>query len=276
MKGLEAQIAEWAAEEDNIRAVAIVGSRARVDVPADEWSDLDVVLIAQDPSTILARDDWARAFGPLKLTFLEPTALRNGWERRVLYEDGTDVDFSVVPLEVTDAADAIGVAARGIRILLDKDGELTRRFSGLGQPPPPAPPDQDALRELASDFFYHAVWAARKLRRGEVFTAKRCSDGYLDWLLVRILEWHARAQDPSVDTWHTGRFLERWADARAVAELGETYARYDAADVRRALFARMDFFRRYARETAKLLDLAYPADEDEFATNLVEQILRSD
>jgi aminoglycoside 6-adenylyltransferase len=273
VKDLEPQITAWAEQEDGIRAVAVVGSKARAEVPADEWSDLDVVIISEDPPAILDRDDWARAFGPVKLTFLEPTALQNGWERRVLYEDGTDVDFSVVPLAVVDEQDAIGVAARGIRILVDKDGELTRRVSGFEPPPPPAPPDQDALRELVSDFYYHALWAARKLARGEVFTAKRCSDGYLDWILVRILEWHARARDPSVDTWHAGRFLERWADPQAVADLGETYSRYDAADVERALYARMEFFRRYARETAELLGLEYPADEDEFATTLVRKVL---
>jgi aminoglycoside 6-adenylyltransferase len=270
---LEARIAEWAIGEDAIRAVAIVGSRARSEVPADEWSDLDVVVISEDPGALLDRDDWARALGPLKLTFLEPTALQNGLERRVLYEDGTDVDFSIVPLEVVDAEDAIGVAARGIQILVDKDGELTRRLSDLEQPPPPRPPDQAALRELTSDFLYHSVWAARKLRRGEVFTAKRCSDGYLDWILVRVLEWHARAKDPTVDTWHSGRFLERWASPRAIAELGETYARYDAADVARALFARLEFFRRYAGETADLLGLEYPVEEDEFATALVHELL---
>jgi hypothetical protein len=36
---LESRVAEWAAAEENVRAAALVGSRARVDVPADEWSD---------------------------------------------------------------------------------------------------------------------------------------------------------------------------------------------------------------------------------------------
>jgi aminoglycoside 6-adenylyltransferase len=242
-------------------------------VPADEWSDLDVVIIADDPPALLARDDWARGFGPLVLTFLEPTALRNGWERRALYEDGTDVDFSVVPLEVVHAPDAREVAARGIRVLLDKDGELTQLVETLRPPPPPAPPGTAELRELADDFFYHAVWAARKLRRGEVFTGKGAVDGYMKRLLLRLLEWHARARDPAADAWHEGRFLERWADPDALAELRLAYAHYDADDVRRALLATMALFRRVALETAALLVLEYPERDDAFASRLVHELL---
>ena len=32
----------WAAYEDNVRTAVIIGSRARSDHPADEWSDLDI------------------------------------------------------------------------------------------------------------------------------------------------------------------------------------------------------------------------------------------
>ena len=86
-------------------------------------------------------------------------------------------------------------------------------------PPAAALPDEAAFRELAHDFWYHALWTAKKLRRGEVYTALLCLDGYLKVRLVVLLGWHARAVDPSVDTWHAGRFLERWADPGALAAL---------------------------------------------------------
>jgi aminoglycoside 6-adenylyltransferase len=106
-----------------------------------------------------------------------------------------------------------------------------------------------------SDFWYHALWTARKLRRGEVFTAKACCDGRMKWILIRMLEWHAGDRD----TWHDGRFLEEWADPRAITELCDAYARYDAADVERALFARWIFV--VAQEVADQLGLPYAAGE---------------
>ena len=116
MTDLEARIAAWAAGEENVRASALVGSRARADVPADEWSDFDIVLFARDPAALLVRDDWVATFGRPRLTFLEPTAVGEQLERRVLYEDGTDVDFAIVPIELLDHPAVAHVASRGIRV----------------------------------------------------------------------------------------------------------------------------------------------------------------
>jgi len=270
---LEEKIVAWAEREDAVRAAAIVGSRARVDAPADEWSDLDVVLFALDPAALLERDDWVRAFGSVKLTFLEPTAVGGQRERRVLYEDGTGVDFSIVSFELTEHTAAAQVAARGIRVLLDKDGELRRRLSEVPPRQRPPLPTQHELSEVVQDFYYHAIWAAKKLRRGELFTAKQAVDSYMKRLLLRMLEWHARAHDPEVDTWHEGRFLERWADPAALEELRRAYAYYDEADVRRALLVTMELFGRLARETAELLELAYAEGAAAFGTKMARDLL---
>src|SRR5262249_22039737 len=160
---LEEAIAQWGAGEDNVRAIAVVGSRARSDVPADEWSDYDVVVFARDPAALLVREDWVATFGRPMLTFLEPTAVRNPRERRVLQDEGTDVAFGVVPIELLEHPAVARVASRGIRVLLDKDDELVPRLADV-PPVETLPPTEEALRELVSDFYYHAVWAARKLR----------------------------------------------------------------------------------------------------------------
>ena len=273
MTELEEKITAWAGGERDVRAVALVGSRARTDSPADEWSDWDVVIFADDSAALLERDDWVDAFGAVKLTFLEPTAVGGQRERRVLYEDGTDVDFSVVPFELTEHAAAAQVAARGIRVLLDKDGELRRRLNEV-PPRQRAPlPTQHELSEVVQDFYYHGIWAAKKLRRGELFTAKQAVDSYMKRLLLRMLEWHARVRDPEVDTWHEGRFLESWADPNALEELRLAYARYDEEDVQRALFVTLDLFRRLARETAAARGLTYAGDAEAFGTQMVRELL---
>ena len=42
-KRLIKRFVKWAKTETNIRAAIIIGSRARVDHPADDWSDLDLL-----------------------------------------------------------------------------------------------------------------------------------------------------------------------------------------------------------------------------------------
>jgi aminoglycoside 6-adenylyltransferase len=73
--------------------------------------------------------------------------------------------------------------------------------------------------------------------------------------LVTLIGWHARAVDPDVDTWHAGRFLERWADPGVLVALELAYARYSVREVARALWATIDIFQGLEEETAARLGL---------------------
>jgi aminoglycoside 6-adenylyltransferase len=218
---------------------------------------------------------WVAEFGRPVLTFVEPTAVGRKRERRVLYESGEDVDLPLVPLAALDLLESPEVApviARGYRALVDKIGLEQRLRAASGHAPIAAAPTQAELTELASDVWYHALWSAKKLRRGEVFTAKQCIDGYLKARLVTLLQWHARAVDPATETWHAGRFLERWADPGALAALEDAYARYDVREVARALWATIDLWEVLEAETASRLGLAVELDHSELRARIAEVV----
>jgi aminoglycoside 6-adenylyltransferase len=277
---IERRFTAWAEARPDIRAACVLGSRARSDRPADEWSDLDVVVFADDADLLLRSTDWIREMGEPVITFVEPTAAGDGLERRVLYEGGLDVDYSIFPTERLEAlggdelAEVEDIVARGMRILLDRDGGLARLARLTPARPEPAAPSQEQFDEQVNDFWYHAVWAAKKLRRGEILMAKGVTDGYMKRLLVRMVAHHAQAADLETDTWHDGRFFEQWADPRALEQLRHAYSSYDREDVARALPATMDLFRWVAREVAQRLGLSYPAAADEYATSLVTSYVR--
>jgi aminoglycoside 6-adenylyltransferase len=276
MELVEAAVTSWAHEQVDVRAAVVVGSQARTETPADRWSDLDVILVVDDPEPYATDPSWVAEFGEPVLTFLEPTAVGAEREWRVLYETGEDVDFPLIPVAALERLDAIeGVSqllARGYRVLLDEIG-LAERLRVVARGAREAsPPSERGLTELASDFWYHALWAAKKLRRGEVFVAKGCVDGYLKARLVTLLEWHARAVDPSLDTWHDGRFLERWADPGALAALESAYARYDVRDVARALWATVHLFQGIEEETARRLGLHVELPETELRRRIAELV----
>lgn len=265
----------WAAGEDAIRAAVVIGSRARKDHPADEWADLDIVIWSTNPTPYLSSPDWAAAIAEPLLSFVEVSGAESRVrERRVLFAGGLDVDFAFVDAASADqlaegGADLANVFGRGARVLLDRDGTAAKLIASAAPAPTRAAPDAAALAEVAADFWYHAVWTAKHLRRGELWWAKGGCDGHLKELLRVVLEWDAAAQGR--DPWFRGRFLEKWADPAIVEGMGRAFARYDAESVWAALAVTMDLFSRIARQLATSLALPYPDGAEEHARRLVEE-----
>jgi aminoglycoside 6-adenylyltransferase len=272
----------WAQGEENIRAAFVFGSRARDDRPADEWSDLDLLFLAERPQIYMEATDWLLHIGNPWLSFLERTP-DGGFERRVLFEGGLDVDFVPASIagfrqQLAEGLPAMGIdiLRRGFTVLIDKDGLAGEITAVQAQDRAPVPSSETEYLNVVNDFWYHTVWTVKHLRRGELWWAKSCCDSYLKNLLLQMLELHARASNgPDFDTWMRGRFLEAWADPRAVAALPQIFAHYEEVDIGRALLATMELFRWLALETADIFGYAYPVFGDERCSELVRLLFCS-
>lgn len=253
--GFVGDVAAWADAQPDVRVVLLIGSQARSDAPADEYSDVDLVLLVDDPPRYLRDDGWLRALGEPLLTFLEPTAVGNFEERRVLFGDGLEVDFSFAPTAVARARspEVDAVLARGCVIVYDSIGvELPAPAAA----PSAAAPSQPRLEQLSHDFWYHVLWAAKKLRRGELLIAKQVCDCYLTERLVQLVRWRGHGRE----TWHGYRFFERWAGSATIAALGPTFARYNDADIARALRATAELFGDVEEDVVRRFGLTAPVD----------------
>jgi aminoglycoside 6-adenylyltransferase len=283
MQDLIEQFTTWVREQADVRSAIILGSQARADRPADNLSDLDLAVIVKDPMSYLSDTTWLRRFGEPCLTFVEATAVGNFRERRVLFRDGRDVDFSLLPavvvqqmLERQVPTEITDVLRRGFRILVDKDG-LAERLTDRTRWSEKAHdvPTELHWLETGHDFLYHAVWAAKKAKRGELWIAKSSCDGYLKNLILRLIEWHAQSKSDR-DTWHKGRFLEHWAEPEILQELPGTFASYTLVDVQRALLANLRFYERFGREVARALGYGFPDEAYSFATAQLKRLIAED
>jgi len=272
----------WAKAEPNVRVAAIIGSQARSDHPADQWSDLDILMFVSNVQPFVTDGGWVEEIGPAWLSFVERTPDGQAWERRVLFAGGLDVDFALNPAAWLSSVlsngippDMADVMRRGYRVLLDKDGLLGK----IGQMPLPnaprfQPPAETEFLNVVHDFWYHSLWTIRHLRRGEIWWAKSGCDGRLKALLHQMLEWHAHATNAAaVDTWMRGRFLEEWGDPRAVTQLRHVFAHYDAQDIARALLASMEIFRWLAQETADSWGYVCPAVAEQKTACIVQELV---
>lgn len=233
---LERSVARWAAERADVRALLIVGSRARTDTPADRWSDHDFVVVVEDAEPFLASAGWVGEIGPALLHFVEDTATGGLLERRVLFADGADADFTLMPLAavatVFDRPDVRSVVARGVRVLYDE--------GVIGELPTATAESAPDLRALVHEFWYRAILTLRKLRRGEVHVAAQSCNCRLRVLLRRAIELEADAAGR--DAWHEGRFFERWARPEWRERMAATIAGEDPAEVEAAVRAACALF----------------------------------
>jgi aminoglycoside 6-adenylyltransferase len=283
------EITRFSKAREDIKAAFVVGSQARPIRPADEWSDLDVVFITTKPDSYLESGAWLGELGSIvpEITFVEGTAVANQLERRVLFDNGVDVDFAIFPAAAfvhvlggaSPSEEILSVPRRGIRILKDTENLVPSEFkhaeANPAEPPAASPVERRQVSaqeytQALSDFLYHYVWAARKLRRGELFVAKACCDGHMKRLLLRMIEWYMRAEKGGdYDTWHEGRFIEKWADGWILEGLGAAYARYDPSEVASALHSTFDLYAKMARDLAAKLGFPYPARKEAFARKQV-------
>jgi len=265
---LLARIRAWAPTRPELRGALLVGTAARTTRPADEHSDLDVILFVDDPTPWVDDAAWVRDLGEPWLTFIESTMIGHMVERRVLFDNGVDVDFSLVPppaLEPTNA-DLLShvrlTLQRGAVVLHDPDGFLARAIAAADAAPAVARvhrPSSPEVANVVGDLLYHVVWAARKAARGELWVAAECLNAHMQGRLLTLAGWHAALVGGAVDTWHGGRFIEQWADPRAVAGLRRSMATSERASISAALRSACELTELLGGELAPRVGWTYPA-----------------
>ncbi len=111
----------WARRQPGIGAIALAGSHARGTAGPD--SDIDLILLLDDPQAFLADTSWVRAFGEPVCQAVEQ------WGKvtslRVWYADRREVEYGLTGLDwgsdPTDEGD-MRVIRDGIQVLYERDG----------------------------------------------------------------------------------------------------------------------------------------------------------
>lgn len=229
-----------------IRAAAIFGSRARTDRPADQWADVDM-LIVSDSASLRDSTGWLAEIRPIWVSLLQQAPLPNKWFWQVVFEGGLDFDVIMLePGELQRLIDGEGgdeAFGHGMVILADKDGELADVKFRPAAPDEPPLLDADAFTFTISDLSMQLVYAVKHLMRGELWVAKAHLDGWLREIFLRLIRWDAHLRDPTVVTSTRGRRIEQWASPDACAALVATSATYEARSLAAALDAIIPNFR---------------------------------
>lgn len=114
----------WSRRRRDIRAVALVGSYARMQ--ANPASDVDLVIIANDPQKYLTQTEWLRDFGIVITQKVEDYGKLTSL--RVWYESGLEVEYGFTTREWVKSPLDRGtkrVIEDGMRVLFEKETLLS-------------------------------------------------------------------------------------------------------------------------------------------------------
>jgi len=277
-KTFESNFTSWAKSTDDIRAAFIVGSRSRIDHPADEWADLDIIIYENNSDFYLRNTDWLQNLGNIWTTFAYKTSSGEP-ERLTLFEGGYQVDMVFLASDILyqlakDRTVPVNFR-RGVKVLADKDNVAGCIVPTEYKPASTPQVDNDAFVQAVNMFFFCSLYIAKQIVRGELWTAK-AKENDLRALLLTMMEWHAKAlHGCDYDVWHGGRFLHEWIDRKTLKELKRTFSPYEKVDSLRGLMASISLFRRISIETANKLKLDYPTDTDNHITGWIRDNIES-
>jgi len=269
-------IISFARENENVNALILIGSQARTENYADEYSDIDLILVAKNPDNFISSDEWLINIGVPHISFVEPT-IGGEKERRVIFDNALDVDFVIISQKQAQNAlqsnEGLEILSNGYKILVNKNNLTIPPLINPLEKSYPVP-SEDIFTNVVNDFWFHAIWTTKKLLRKELWAAKFCMDSYMKGKLLWMIEQYEHGKyGQSYNTWYGGRFIDSWADQNIKNCLCKTFAHYEKTDMISALIETMNLFRSLAIEVAKAYGFEYPSHADEYSTNWVHEKL---
>jgi len=231
----------WSQQTDEVEGAIVIGSQAREMLLADQWSDLDLMVLVRTPDTFLNENQWLNRFGNVVCAFNYITPLHfTTWDwcvKRILLDDNRDIDFSILPYDHLDEVLAVNqdIMAKGYRVIYDAHApQLESKIDALvavHKDSATKPPTEDELRNVVNDLLFHIIWAFKKIKRGELWVAVSNINQHISGLLLRLIEWHtASVTHESTSINYDGRFLEMRAAGEILRRLRGCFTTYDPAD----------------------------------------------
>lgn len=231
----------WAEQESKVHSALILGSQVREEFEGDEWSDLDVLLLVDDPQVFLQTDTWLTFFGEAVCVTVEETQLdwiRLSWAvKRVLFADNRTVDFSILPYDRVDDVLSINaeIHVHGYQIIYD-DGsnrlaskiEATLKHVEVTFPKIPS---EAKLHQTVNDLLFQLMFACKKIKRKELWVAVSCINQEISRRLLDLIEFHtASIGIVSQYIYYDGRFLEQRTRPDILEQLTNCFAKYNVPD----------------------------------------------
>lgn len=265
-------IKKIAAEDDNIQAVLMSGSRANRDCPADPYQDFDIVYFVKDVTPYWDNMEWIREkFGMPSLlqkpesSQLMPPANDGNFVYLMIFPDGNRIDLSITASKYQDNGEPAIV-------LLDKTGylpeiKINKAHWYIKRP------SQKIFSDCCNEFHWCLNNVAKGIKREELSYTMEMLNHYVRDMLLMMLDWYAAVNHNfQISTGKNGKYYKKYLPEDLYLKFTKTYSDSEYEHIWEAAFTMLRLFGETARYVAEKLSFYYDESEEKGIETYMNQL----
>ena len=239
------------AENIQVEAVAMSGSRTNPKAPKDEFQDYDVVYVVDDLDTLTSNLAWLDQFGARIIE--QHNILGNRRLYLMLFEDGNRIDLTLCPKEyikewVESEAD--------FTVLEDTKG-LFAPYSPNPQRYWTSPASQIDFEKACNEFWWVSAYVVKGICRKQLLYATDHLYGICHQELLKVLAWQVASDKGTVDIGKNYKYLFNYLPAEKEKEFSNLLDFTSLDKITQSLFATMELFHQEAQFLAHKMGFDY-------------------
>ncbi|MCJ8008640.1 aminoglycoside 6-adenylyltransferase [Lederbergia wuyishanensis] len=267
---------KFAQQNEKVRLFTLEGSLTNSNIPKDEYQDYDFSYFVTDMDFFKKSDDWLEYFGKRimmqkpEAMELFPAELGNWFSYLMIFEDGTKIDLTLIPLE--EYKDYFKNSDGLVEVLLDKDDLIQESVIPSDRSYHIQKPSSQSFDDCCNEFWFTATYVAKGLARKEILFAIDIMNGPFRPNLLTMLRWKVGIEtNYSLSIGKSDKFLKKYVSDTTWDTLLSTYEMGSYEKLWDSLYTNFDLFREASRHVAERLGYTYP-DYDEKVSSYIEGI----
>ena len=239
------------AENIQVEAVAMSGSRTNPKAPKDEFQDYDVVYVVDDLDNLTSDLSWLDQFGTRIIE--QHNVLGNRRLYLMLFEDGNRIDLTLCPTEyIQEWVDS----EADYTVLKDEKG-LFVPYSPNPQRYWTSPASAIEFDKACNEFWWVSAYVVKGICRKQAIYATDHLYGICQQELLKVLAWRVAADKGTIDIGKNYKYLFQYLPAEKEKEFSALLDFSSVEKLTQSLFATMELFHQEAQFLAHKMRFDY-------------------
>lgn len=261
---------------EKIRLFTLEGSRTNRNIPKDDFQDYDFSYFVTDMDDFKKNDDWLSYFGERiimqkpEAMELYPPELGNWYSYLMIFEDGTKIDLTLIPLN--EYEDYFKNNDGLVEVLLDKDNLIQNAVIPTDCLYHIHKPSEQSFDDCCNEFWMTSTYVVKGLARREILFAIDIMNHAFRPSLHTMLRWKVGVETGfSVSIGKSDKFLKEYISEEMWNNILSTYDMGSYQKMWKALNTSIELFRETSHFIAETFSYKYP-NYDEKVSKYIESI----